>query len=107
MQTTVTGHHIEVTPALRAYVTEKMQRISRHFEHVISASFVLTVEKLEHKAEGAITVAGGGRSIFAVNVANDLYAAIDGLIDKLDRQVRRHKEKMKDHNRGDPKLAMG
>lgn len=107
MQSTVTGHHIEVTPALRAYVTEKLQRISRHFEHVISANCVLSVEKLEHKAEGNITVAGGGRSIFAVAVANDLYAAIDGLIDKLDRQVKRHKEKLKDHHRNQRNIAMG
>ncbi len=107
MQLTVTGHHIDVTPALRAYVTEKMQRVTRHFEHVISVHAVLGIEKHEQQAEATINVAGGGKAIFATESAMDMYAAIDGLVDKLDRQVRRHKEKLTDHHRSQRHAAAG
>jgi len=95
MQINVTGHHVEVSPALRKYVTDKMKRLSRHFDHVISVNVILNVERREHEAEA--TVHAAGRSIFATMSADDMYAAIDGLVDKLDRQVRRHKEKLTDH----------
>ncbi len=96
MQMIITGHHVEVSPALRAYVTEKMQRLSRHFDHVISIDVILNVEKHDQIAEA--TVNAGGRTLFATDKALDMYAAIDGLIDKLDRQIRRLKQKLRDHH---------
>ncbi len=106
MQLNITGHHVDVTPALRAYVTEKLQRLSRHFDHVISVNVILKVEKLDQMAEA--TVNAGGRSIFANETAADMYAAIDGLVDKLDRQVRRLKDRLRDHHHARPQpLASG
>ena len=96
MQINITGHHVEVTPALRAYVTEKMQRIARHFDQVSSINVILNVEKLQQQAEA--TVNAGGRTIFAVETAMDMYASIDKLVDKLDRQVRRYKDRITDHH---------
>jgi putative sigma-54 modulation protein len=95
MQINITGHHVDVTPALRAYVTEKMQKLSRHFDQVNSVHVILKVEKLQQHAEA--TVNAGGRTIFANDTAMDMYASIDGLIDKLDRQVLRHKDRLTDH----------
>ncbi len=97
MQLNLTGHHIDVTPALRSYVTEKMARLERHFDHVTNMHVVLTVEKLRQKAEATLHVSGGG-NLFADSVHEDMYAAIDSLTDKLDRQIKKHKEKMKDHH---------
>ena len=96
MQITITGHHVEVTAPLRAYVTEKMQKLERHFDQVSSVNVILNVEKLQHQAEA--TVKAGGRTIFAAETAKDMYASIDKLIDKLDRQVRRYKERITDHH---------
>ncbi len=104
MQLNITGHHVEITPALRAYVTEKMQRLSRHFDHVISVNVILKVEKLEQLAES--TVNAGGKMLFATDTATDMYAAIDGLIDKLDRQVRRLKERLRDHHHTKPEQVV-
>ena len=103
MQIDITGHHIDVTPALRAYVTEKMQKLVRHFDQVISVHVILNVEKLEHLAEA--TVNAGGRTLFATSSASDMYASIDGLIDKLDRQVRRHKDRITNHHHVRPELT--
>ena len=99
MQIEISGHNVEITEALRAYVTEKMQRIERHFENLTSAHFVLKLEKLIHSAEGTIHVGGRTNPIHAEADAEDMYAAIDELSDKLDRQVRRHKSKVTDHHR--------
>jgi putative sigma-54 modulation protein len=96
MQLKLTGHHIEVTPALRGYVTKKLDRVARHFEQVIVVHCVLTVEKLEHKAEATLGVSGA--VIHADAKDGDMYAAIDALADKLDRRVRKHKEKLSDHH---------
>jgi len=96
MQLNVTGHHVDVTPALRDYVATKLQRLERHFDHVSDVHCILTVEKLAHKAEATIHLSGG--TIHADSTENDMYAAIDGLIDKLNRHVRKHKEKMTDHH---------
>ncbi len=96
MRITITGHHLDVTPALRSYVTEKMQRLSRHFDHVISINVILNVER--HRQAAEATVHAAGRSLFATQHAPDMYAAIDGLIDKLDRQVRRYKDRLTDHH---------
>lgn len=99
MNLTVTGHHVEVTPALRAYVEEKMERLERHFDNVSDVKVILSVEKQRQKAEATINLRGN--TIFADTVDGDMYAAIDLLTDKLDRQVIRHKEKLKDHHRGE------
>ena len=88
MQINITGHHLEVTPALRAYATEKMQRLTRHFDHVLSVNIILNVEKLDQQAEAIVHAAG--RNLFATHKASDMYAALDGLVDKLNRQVHRY-----------------
>ena len=96
MQITLTGHHVDVTPALREYVGSKLVRLERHFDHLTDIHCILTVEKLSHRAEATVHLSGG--KIHADSVQPDMYAAIDGLIDKLDRQVRKHKEKVTDHH---------
>lgn len=96
MQLNVSGHHVEVTDSLRGYVESKIERLERHFDLVSDVHCILTVEKLRHKAEAKVNVNGG--TIFAETTDEDMYAAIDGLVDKLDRQVRKHKEKMVDHH---------
>ncbi len=96
MQLSVTGHHVEITAALRSYVEKKLDRIVRRFDHVIDTHFVLTVEKLLHKAEATLRVRG--ESIHAVASEADMYAAIDALADKLERRLRKHKEKLTDHH---------
>lgn len=105
MQIQISGHQIEVTPALREYVDTKRERLARHFDHLTSLSVVLEVEKtrLAHKAEG--TLAASGRVLHADAVEGDMYAAIDALFDKLDAQVRRHKEKLMKHRRDDGAAA--
>ena len=100
MQIDITGHHVDVTPALRAYVTEKMQKIMRHSDQIISIRVILKVEKLQQLAEATINV--GGRMVFANVSATDMYASIDGLVDKLDRQVRRRKDRITNHQHTKP-----
>ena len=87
----LTGHHVEITPAIREYVTSKLARINRHFDHVIDVNVIMTVEKLDQKIEANVHLSGKDIHVQANNA--DMYAAIDGLIDKLDRQVLRHKER--------------
>ncbi|MDH3399518.1 MAG: ribosome-associated translation inhibitor RaiA [Chromatiales bacterium] len=99
MQVNVSGHHINVTPPLRRYISEKLERIQRHSDHMVNANCILTVEKLQHKAEAMISMRG--IQIYADAIEQDMYAAIDGLADKLDRQVRKHKEKNSDHHARD------
>ncbi len=99
MQINLSGHHVDVTPALRGYVASKFERLERHFDHLTNVHVVLTVEKLRQKAEATVHVAGN--DLFANVVHEDMYAAIDELIDKLDRQIRKHKEKLTDHHRAD------
>jgi len=99
MQLTLTGHHIEVTPPLRDYVQKKMDRVLRHFEQVIDVHCVLTVAKLEHKAEATLGVSGA--VIHADARDGDMYAAIDALADNLERRLRKHKEKQSDHHAAD------
>jgi putative sigma-54 modulation protein len=99
MQLNVSGHHVEVTESLRGYVASKIEKIERHFDLVSDVSCILTVEKLRHKAEATIRVNGG--TIYADNTEEDMYAAIDGLVDKLDRRVRKYKEKLVDHRARD------
>ncbi len=99
MQVNLTGHHVEITAALKDYLNSKLTRIERHFESVTSINCILTVEKNRHKAEAKVNVAGG--TLFAENEEDDMYAAIDGMIDKLDRQIVKHKEKLTDHHARD------
>ena len=109
MNLTISGHHLEVTPALRSYVTEKLDRITRHFDQVVDVKVLLSVEKLKEKerrqrAECNIHVKGG--DMFAQSAHADLYAAVDDLVDKLDRQVVSHKERRQDHHHETPKRLM-
>ena len=87
----LTGHHVDITPAIRDYVTAKLERISRHFDHVIDVNVVMTVEKLDQRIEANVHLSG--KDIHVQAHDGDMYAAIDGLMDKLDRQVLRHKER--------------
>lgn len=103
MQLNLTGHHVDLTSSMRDYVNNKMERLERHFDIVQDIHVVLSVEKLRHKAEATLHVNGG--SVFADAVEEDMYAAIDALTDKLDRQVRKHKEKMTDHHRSEGSIA--
>ena len=96
MNLSISGHHMDLTPALRSFVTTKMQKLERHFDHLIDSNVVLSVEKLRHKAEATLHVSGA--TLFAEATEEDMYAAIDGLIDKLDRQICRYNDKQKDHH---------
>jgi putative sigma-54 modulation protein len=96
MQLILTGHHVEVTEAMRSYVEKKLDRVVRHFDQVIDVHCTLTVEKLVHKAEATLHVPGG--AIHADASESHMYAAIDGLTDRLDRLVKKHKEKRNDHH---------
>ncbi|MEM7563751.1 MAG: ribosome-associated translation inhibitor RaiA [Pseudomonadota bacterium] len=95
MQVSLSGHHVEITDSMRNYVNEKIEKLDRHFDQALDIHIVLTVEKLRHKAEATLHVSGG--NLHADDVQEDMYAAIDGLFDKLDRQGKKHKEKMKSH----------
>ena len=99
MQVNVSGHHIDVSDALRTYVNEKMSRIERHFDHVSNVHVVLTNENKTKKAEASVNLARA--QLFADAKNEDMYAAIDALVDKLDRQIIKHKEKLTDHHRAE------
>jgi putative sigma-54 modulation protein len=101
MNLIISGHHLEVTPAIRAYVESKLERIVRHFEQVIDMTVILTIDNLtekEKRQKAEITVRVSGKAIYVESVSEDLYAAIDILIDKLDRQVIKHKSKTLEHH---------
>jgi putative sigma-54 modulation protein len=95
MQISLTGHHVDLTDSLRAYVDSKFERLERHFDHVTNVHVILSIEKLAQKAEANMHVSGA--EIYADATHEDMYAAIDSLVDKLDRQLIKHKEKMKSH----------
>ncbi len=97
MNLTVTGHHIDVTDSLRNYVSSKLDRLERHSDDVTDVHVILSVEKLSRKAEATVNIRGG--QLFADTIDEDMYAAIDLLTDKLDRQLIKHKEKSKDRHR--------
>ncbi len=99
MNIEISGDNVEITDALRASVNDKLARIQRHFDNLTAAHVVLKLEKLVHSAEGTIHVGGRPNPIHAQANAEDMYTAIDELMDKLDRQVRRHKSKVTDHHR--------
>ena len=96
MQVKMTGHHVDITDALREYVNNKMERLERHFDHIVDVQVTLTVEKNRHRAEATINLSGG--QIHAESEEEQMYAAVDLLVDKLDRQVLRHKEKLTNHH---------
>jgi putative sigma-54 modulation protein len=91
MNLNLSGHHLEITPAIREYVTGKLERVTRHFDHVIDVNVILSVDKLQQRIEANVHLRG--KDIHVEAVEADMYAAIDALIDKLDRQVLKHKEK--------------
>ena len=95
MQINLTGHHMDITPAIRSFVNEKFDRLQRHFDHITNIHVILTVEKDRHQAEATVHVNRG--NLFADSENDDMYAAIDSLIDKLDRQILKHKEKLNRH----------
>jgi putative sigma-54 modulation protein len=99
MQVSISGQHMDITDTLKQYVSEKMDKIIRHFDYVTNAQVVLHVEKENHLAEANIHAKGA--SIHATGAASDMYAAIDNMIAKLDRQVLKHKEKINDHHRAE------
>lgn len=96
MQLNITGHHVDVTDPLREYVATRLQKTERHFDRVTNVHCILTVEKLRHKAEATVNV--NGAQIYADATEENMYAAIDSLTDKLERRVRKHKEKLVDHH---------
>jgi putative sigma-54 modulation protein len=98
MNLQLSGHHLEITPAIREYVTGKLARIKRHFDHVIDVNVVLSVEKLQQRVEADVHLRG--KDIHVECEDTDMYAAIDSLIDKLDRQILRHKEKFTERRSG-------
>lgn len=98
MQLNISGHHIEVTDALKSYVTEKLQKLERHYDHITNAHVILSVDKLKQRAEATIHISGA--EVFADADCTDLYAAIDKLTDKLDRQILKYKEKTVDRHHG-------
>ncbi len=109
MNLTISGHHLEVTPSLRSYVTTKLDRISRHFDQVVDIKVLLTVEnqkEKERRQRAECNIHVKGHDLFAESANEDLYAAVDDLVDKLDRQVVRHKDRLQNHNHEAAKRMM-
>jgi putative sigma-54 modulation protein len=98
MQINISGHHVEITPALREYAEGKIKRLEHHFDQITHSNLVLSVEKLRQKAECNVHVSGNDLHASAEN--ENMYAAIDSLSDKLDRQLLKHKEKLVARNKG-------
>ncbi len=96
MNLKVSGHHLDVTPAIQGYIEEKMARIARHFDQVMDIDIILSVDKLEQKVEAKVHLSG--KDLYCESIDADMYAAIDGLADKLDRVVLKHKERLVDHH---------
>src|SRR5262245_2461203 len=106
MNLTISGHHLEVTPSLREYVLTKLDRVTRHFDQVVDVNVLLTVEKLkekERRQKAEATLHTKGKDIFVESANEDLYAANDEMMDKLDRQVCRHKDRLNNHHHQSPK----
>ena len=99
MQINVSGHHVDVTDSLRSYVESKLDKLERHYDRITNMQVILSVEKQRQKAESTVRIQGG--EVYADAESEDLYAAIDKLADKLDRQLIKQKEKMKDHKQKD------
>jgi len=102
MNLQLTGHHVEITPSIRDYVLAKLERINRHFEQVIDVKVIMSVQKLDQMIEATVHLSG--KDIHVACHDADMYAAIDGLVDKLDRQIIKHKDKFEEGRRsGAPK----
>lgn len=99
MQISITGHHVDITQALRDYVESKVGRLERHFDNMTNVHVILSIQKERQKAEATIHVSRG--NLFADAEHEDMYAAIDGLVDKLDRQLKKYKEKLVQNRRGE------
>jgi putative sigma-54 modulation protein len=109
MNLTISGHHLEVTPALRSYVTTKLDRITRHFDQVVDVKVLLSIEnqkEKERRQRAECNIHVKGNDMFAESAHEDLYAAVDELMDKLDRQVVRHKDKIQNHQHEPSKRLM-
>lgn len=100
MNLSITGRHLEITPAIREYVMNKMSRVARHFDNVIDTQVILSIERLKHTAE--VTMRLRGKDIHCEAIDENLYAAIDLLADKIDRQVIKYKSKMQDYATTEP-----
>jgi putative sigma-54 modulation protein len=101
MNLTISGHHLDITPPLREYVLSKLERITRHFDQVVDINVLLTVQNLTEKElrqKAEVTLHVKGKDIFIEHASEDMYAAVDELMDKLDRQVCRHKARLQDHH---------
>jgi putative sigma-54 modulation protein len=105
MQISVTGQNIDITPAIRAYIGEKFARLERHFDHLTNVHVILRVEREMQVAEATVHV--NRADLFADHREMDMYAAIDGLVDKLDRQVKKHKERLQNRRRGNGPKSSG
>ena len=109
MNLTISGHHLEVTPALRSYVTDKLDRITRHFDQVVDVKVLLSIEnqtEKEGRQKAECNIHVKGNDMFAESAHHDLYAAVDDLVDKLDRQVVKHKDRIRSHHHQSPKRMM-
>lgn len=95
MNLSVSGHQLDITPAIREYVTSKLGRVLRHFDHIIDTQVILSAAKLRHHAE--VTVHVPGKDLHCEATDENLYAAVDALIDKLDRQVIKYKDQLQNH----------
>lgn len=91
MNLNLSGHHLEITPAIREHVLSKLDKVKRHFDNVIDVNVILSVDKLKQKAEANVHLSG--KTIFVECDDENLYVAIDSLIEKLDRQILKYKEK--------------
>ena len=108
MNLTISGHHLEVTPTLREYVVTKLDRVTRHFDQVVDVSVLLSLDnprEKDRRQRAEVTLRVKGRDIFVEQAHEDLYAAIDQLMDKLDRQVVKHKDKVQEHHHASAKRA--
>jgi putative sigma-54 modulation protein len=109
MNLTISGHHLEVTPALRNYVTGKLDRITRHFDQVMDVKVLLSIEnqtEKERRQKAECNIHVKGSDMFAESAHADMYAAVDELVDKLDRQVVKHKDRLQNHHHESPKRLM-
>ena len=109
MNLTISGHHLEVTPALRTYVESKLDRITRHFDQVVDVKVLLSIEnqtEKERRQKAECNIHVKGSDMFAECAHQDMYAAVDELVGKLDRQVVRHKDRLQSHHHESPKRLM-
>ncbi len=97
MQLNISGHHLDITEAIKQHSLEKLSKIKHHFDHLININMILEVQKDVQTAEATIHVSGA--DLFAKAQSNDMYISIDKMVNKLDAQIRKHKEKLNDHRK--------